>query len=126
MKGVELPINALIIIVLAIIVLVAIIAMFYTGIKSPQNTLSAQAALDRACMKLHNYNCNVETKTITIDDFDADMDGTLDPLSGGNFQCNPSNPDPNTHDNLRSLCACYYQITDFNTGENDCKKLCQC
>jgi len=129
MKGVELPINALIIIVLAIIVLVAIIALFYTGIKPPQNTLSAQAALDRACMKLHSYNCQVSwLGDISVDDFDADADGKLDlkNLVGGSDSCGTTFPF-DVGDNLPMLCCCYFQICYGTPNwEEDCKKLCQC
>lgn len=122
MKAIELPINALIIIVLAVIVLIAVIALFYTGIIGPREAVSAQTALNNACMKLLTYNCNSETKTIAVNNFDADKDGTVGDVGIWTWgdACNPSPAADG--DNLASLCACYYQIN----SETECKNLCNC
>jgi len=129
MKGLELPINALIIIVLAVIVLISIILLFTTGIKLPQNVITAQTALSNACLLLYNnFNCAKSTNSIVLNDFDADQDGSVGTLETGSGwtwgdSCNPSPPADG--DNLASLCACYFQVSGSG-AEANCKKLCEC
>jgi len=128
MKAIELPINTLIVIILAIIVLVAVIALFYTGL-TPKVVISSKNALDNACMRMLNFKCNIDSNTILINNFDADNDGTSGDV--GSWTWGTSNCGGNlidNGDNLASLCACYYQISGATPeeAERNCKSLCQC
>jgi len=133
MKGLELPINALIIIVLAVIVLISIILLFTTGIKPPQNIITAQTALSNACLLLSDtFRCTRSTDSIVINDFDADQDGSAGTLETGSIwtwgvsSCGLVGGTEG--DNLASLCACYFQVSGSNAAEAEanCKKLCDC
>ena len=108
MKGLELPINTLIVIVLAVIVLIAMIALFYSGMLMPQQSISQEVALRNACMKMLNYECKTNSKDIQTVDFDADKDGITDESAADG-------------DNLLYLCVNYYQTSCSSppTGDAD-------
>lgn len=95
---------------------------------TPRESVSAQTALNNACMRLLNYNCGINTNTIAIDSFDADKDGTIGDIGSwtwGTSNCGGAVSD--NGDNLAALCYCYYQVSGTATiAENACKKLCQC
>jgi hypothetical protein len=125
MKGMELPINTLIILVIAVIVLIAVISVFYPTWHIGIGASSAETAKSAACQKLIDSNCIRDTNNIVIDDFDADKDEKIDP--GTNWawtaECKPESGSTNSWgDNLAALCKCYYQVAD----EAACQKLCNC
>lgn len=104
MKGVSLPINVLVIVVLALIVLLAILALFY-GVWKPEG-ITLEAAKNNACNMLLSTGCN-DPSTIVVRDFDADRNGEAN--SAG--------------DTLLALCENWYSISD----PYDCKKIvCKC
>jgi flagellar basal body-associated protein FliL len=123
MKGIELPINALIIIAIAVIVLIALVSMFYSTFSSSSVTVSLDMAKSQACRALvegNNCNTNVNTWNIPVYNFDANKDKATSPGSeplAAFPTCNLGGKD-----NLARLCACYYQLTT----ENDCRKMCSC
>ena len=120
MKGVALPTNALIIIILAVIVLVAVVAMLM-GVWNPSGAaINLEATKNAACQKMTAQNCAAAINTIQITDFDADQDGSLDPgTTNTNTVCGSGG---NAQDNLAMLCVCHYGIT----ADADCKALCGC
>lgn len=130
MKATSLPINAIIILVLALIVLIAILG-FYFGIWNPTSFgTKLEAAKSTACQKLVSVGgCNpsssMQTGNIVITDFDADKDGTNDPgttVDTGNTACGTASP---AQDNLRMLCICNYFISGGASGTNlECKNIC--
>jgi hypothetical protein len=132
MKGIELPINALIIIAIAVIVLIALVSMFYPAFSSGNLVLTSEGAKTKLCqIMVEAKGCSVESKTVTIDSFDADRDGyvgTVDVTSNWNNwaapwpTCSTSDAQATWGDNLASLCYCYYSIT----SEAVCKKMCGC
>ena len=133
MKGAELPINTLIIIVIGITVLLAAIAIFFGVFNPVRGGVNLETAKSNACQMLTSLGCNVDPNTITISNFDADKDGnTVDAgtENGGNViwtalvACSIHNPDDGVYgDNLASLCHCWYGIS----SEKDCKeKVCGC
>jgi hypothetical protein len=125
MKGIELPINVLIIVAIAIIVLIAVVAMFYTPVNSGGNVVSLDVAKSQACRSLVlGYNCKDSLGTtpasaatltsIRVDNFDADgKDGANSP-----------------NDNLKYLCIVKYGIgtiaTFTDTDASNCRKVCGC
>jgi hypothetical protein len=150
MKGIELPINILIIVAVAVIVLIALIAMFYPAFSSGSQTVNVESVKNAACQVLVTAkNCMAATTTINTPDFDADQDGLIvgdsgqdwgwavnDPCppapfppgsgctvaSTGDNTCHETTATGNEDDNLAALCKCYYGIT----SEAQCKALCGC
>jgi len=133
MKGIELPINALIIIAVAVIVLIAIVAMFYPAFSSGSGTVTLETAKSQACRALAEGNsCStiLGLNTIVIYGFDADKSNTNNPGTGTGTSCPTlaaAGPPavPASQDNLYMLCKCYYQI-DVATHPEECRKLCGC
>lgn len=111
MKGLELPVNTMIVVVVCLIVLLAIVALFYGTWNSGKGALSQEAAKNNACQALVAMNCNAETSTILVRDFDADkIDG---PNSAG--------------DTLQTLCENWYGISiNLADFEDRCKSICMC
>jgi hypothetical protein len=122
LKGIELPVNALIIVILAVLVLLGILAL-YGGVWSPSSGgINLESAKNNGCHMLASTNCQSGPETIAISNFDANKNGqSNDPgtVSAWGTAC------PNaawTSDNLAALCACFY----YKTSSEDCKKLCGC
>jgi len=126
MKGIELPINILIIVAVAVIVLIALIAMFYPAFSGGSNVVSLDIAKAQACRSLAEGNkcsTSVNLVDIYVYGFDADKDGSNDPGNGA-FPIplpNPPCPTASANDNLLVLCVCH-----FNIGSPDCRKMCGC
>jgi hypothetical protein len=124
MKGAELPVNTIIIIVLAILVLVAIITI-YSGTYSPaRGSMNLDAVKNNACQDLINRGCYVSSGAIPVINFDANMNGNN--IVGGTENYAPSDAlvcDGNGGDNLARLCACYYGVST----ERQCREsICHC
>jgi hypothetical protein len=123
LKGVELPINALIIIVLCLIVLIAIIVLFSGTWNSGKGTITQEAARNNACQLMVATRCTANPESIVVRDFDADKDGVLNTPGAGKNNCGTAQGDT-----LYMLCKCWYGIndvvpTDFN---KDCRSICMC
>ena len=134
MKGLELPINVLIIVAVALIVLLAVVAMYFSGFNPFTTTVGLEGVKNDACRRLvQEERCKEETQNIKIDNFDADKDGQMgssEPFSGWLwvFSGNPTRDalcakeSMAVGDNLASLCACYFSIY----SEGECKVMCGC
>ncbi len=57
-KGIELPMNTLVIIAIAILVLLGLTAFFLQGITSPSQNVEAQQNFNSYCMQWVNEECN--------------------------------------------------------------------
>jgi hypothetical protein len=106
LRGVELPINVIVIIILAVLVLLAILALFM-GVWTPgESSITLEAAKNNACQMLVSMRCNQPLESISVLDFDADKDGTLNGAG----------------DTLLALCQNWYHV-----DENICKnQVCMC
>lgn len=105
MRGVELPVNTMVVFVLAVIVLLGILALFL-GVWSPlPGAITPQAALNTACLRLVTTRCDTDLTKIIVQNFDADKDGK----TGG------------SGDNLKNLCLNY-----FNRDSTSCWDGCGC
>jgi hypothetical protein len=106
MKGAELPINTLVVLVLLVIVLIAVILFFYDPYRRAVGSVDLNTAKSNACTLLTQMVCSGKAQNIPVNDFDANKDGTI-----------------NSGDNLLELCKNYYNIED----DSDCKQqVCQC
>jgi Tfp pilus assembly protein PilW len=132
MKGVALPIEVLVIIVIAVIVLLGMVAVYFAGWTPFAETAGVDAVKNNACKKLA-YDCSKDPKDVLVTDLDADQDenadsGTTwtwyDPPTVAGSTCGATSPaDPaDSNDNLAALCACFY---DARTIEA-CRRLCGC
>jgi len=106
MKGIELPINVMVILALAVIVLFAVL-MIFMGVWAPLGqTVTPKAALDAACLKLVTMGCETNLAEIYVTNFDADGNGKTGDKA----------------DNLKVLCA----SKTFNKDEDGCRTVCGC
>jgi len=127
MKGAELPINIIVLIVIALIVLIGILAL-YLGIWQPgTSAIGLEGAKNNACQVLINSGCD-DLTTVSINNFDADRDGVMN--EAGSYINTGILPDvdacsatanPNSGDNLYMLCKCWY-----GADEARCKQICMC
>jgi len=110
MKGIELPINVLIIVVVAVIVLLGIIAVYFTGWFPFAQTAGVDAVKNAGC-RMVIYDCDKDLSTIV---FDGSMAGlpTFDVTGEGTYDYN---------DNLAELCRIYYEA-----DETKCAEICGC
>jgi len=116
MKGVELPLSTIVIMVLILIVLLGIVALWMSGWGGGATAVSIQAATSAGCgalMRNANGCISVNPTSITFDGntagvpkFDVDNSGTF-----------------TVADNLQALCDKYY-----NSGGDQatCRKVCSC
>jgi len=122
MKGSELPINTLIIIVIALIVLLACIAIFFGPYNITKYGAELETARTNACNMLQGMNCIPKPWEVQISNFDANKDGVN---NGGTEGVAPGSCSGG-NDNLARLCLCYYNIAAASL-ESDCKiKVCRC
>lgn len=123
MKGVELPINVLVIVAVAVIVLLGVAALFITGF-SPFSTISGQESYKNTyCTQLTRGGCTVTTNTIEVNNFDANKDDLITPGTVWDW-ADPTGEDTDIipEDNLAALCYHYYG----SRTETACKKVCVC
>ncbi len=126
MKGIELPINILVIIAVAVIVLLGVIALYFGGFMGPAGVMTQNAAKTKYCAIVVRSPTGCQASgtrlwQITINDFDANRDGTV-----GDNTVDAAMPSACTvaggaaHDNLASLLVCYYGITSESNGLKSC------
>jgi hypothetical protein len=109
MKGVELPINILVIVAIAVIVLLGLVALYFVGFNPFSTAAGIEGIKNDACRELvQKYNCNPSAGLASIPvNMDVDgADNTIDIAT----------------DNLSSLCNKYYSRTSIT----QCKALCGC
>jgi hypothetical protein len=104
MKGLELPINVLVIVAVAVIVLLGIISLYFVGIGPFQRDIAREAAKSDACSILIR-NCTASPSNISVS-YDVNGDGNIT-LSA---------------DNLLTLCSKYFGASDVNS----CRRVCNC
>ncbi|PVX24651.1 MAG: hypothetical protein CW691_06975 [Candidatus Bathyarchaeum sp.] len=136
MKGIELPINILVIVAVAVIVLLGLVALYFSGVMGPMGVMEQQSAKQEYCSQIMNNpaGCRGElpTRTIVINDFDANKDGNLRGGtdwyvdSEGAWETLPieacTSEDEETGDNLASLLACYFGAR----SERSALQICGC
>lgn len=136
MKGLELPVNVLVVVAIAVIVLLGVIALYFGGWTPFSTGIGVESAKNGACAELVRRGCSLGTNTIILSsyniDFDADRDGltstsstvettsnTFNWAAEATVFCGLSN---NVADSLASLCKCFYG----KDSEVECKQLCGC
>jgi hypothetical protein len=125
MKGIELPINILVIIAVAVIVLLGVIALYFSGFMGPAKVLDQNSAKQKYCAVVMRSptGCQggIALNSILITDFDADQDTQLD--FGNVFAWADACPTALAgaqKDNLAALLRCYYGIASESEGLKSC------
>ncbi len=128
MKGIELPINVLVIIVVAFMVLLGIVALYYGGFTGPVGAMSSEGAKVKYCGVLMKnvFGCSTVDPAVdvTIDDYDADTDGTID-AGPGTGVCGVAA----AQDNLQMLAICHYGVDPTAAAgeqKRQTRKICGC
>ncbi|MFQ6021012.1 MAG: hypothetical protein ACE5J4_03320 [Candidatus Aenigmatarchaeota archaeon] len=127
MKGVELPINVLVIVAIAIIVLLGLVALYFIGFPPFTEIIGLQSIKNVACGELNKAGaCTANSWEITVN-YDANKDDEVDPKADTNNPWNALNSDDTKiggqgNDNLAALCYYHYNVED----EAGCKRLCAC
>jgi hypothetical protein len=110
MKGLELPISTLIILVIALVILIAVIAIFSGSFGPASKGFSLETATRSTCQKASKYceysdiNRFMAART-PVDGFDANKDGK------NSYQYDANNGRLSHYcidDNLEALCGFYY------------------
>ena len=79
MKGLELPINVLVVVAVAVIVLLGVVGLFFAGFIGGGGTIALTAARNNACAELISRGCGT-TLTENVDvNYDTDSDGLIEP-----------------------------------------------
>ena len=127
MKGVELPLNTIVIIAIVLLVLLGVLSLWTGGWGGQALGVDLETARAKACAELIRRGCDTSAVSVHIYDFDADQDGLLDPGNWITVNCAEGPPGNaiNRADNLAMLCYCWYGI-DMSDLYNKCKKLCGC
>lgn len=77
MKGVELPINILVIVAIAVIVLLGLVALYFTGFGPFSQVAGQEAIKNQACAELNpREGCTADPATLSIN-YDVDGDGIM-------------------------------------------------
>lgn len=124
MKGLSLPINVLVIVVVAIIVLLGVVAIYFGGFSPFSSAISVEGVKNGVCEEIVRTGCTKDPATINLPEFDADQDGLTGTTDVGNDvtgNCGSSTPGE-LDDNFENLCRCFY---NRNT-KSDCRQLCGC
>jgi hypothetical protein len=111
MKGLELPVNILILLVIAIIVLIAISVLFYGTYSGSSNGFGLAKAKNTACTMVISIGCDKAKSEEIMVNFDANKDGKID-----------------SADTLSELCINFYMIgTEGHPDDQTCKsQICNC
>ncbi|MBU3897125.1 MAG: hypothetical protein KJ697_04300 [Nanoarchaeota archaeon] len=135
-KGMELPINMLVVVAVAVVVLMGVIAIYILGVGPFQQSVGLEAIKNSACSLLVREGCTASTSGIHVNTdanedgfvctknigynaktgigYDEDTDTCLFADDGENEARKP--------DTLLGLCASKFG----KTSDSACKALCNC
>jgi len=117
MKGITLPVNVLVLVAIAVIVLMGLVGLYFTGFSPFGQASGVESVKNEACRDLLIVKrCLNATNTIKITKFDANKNGVND--SGTNWNWGSGTGD----DNLAALCYNYFGARN----ESQCKSVCTC
>ena len=125
MKGIELPINILVVIAVAVIVLLGVIALYFSGFMGPAGVMSQNAAKQKYCAFVTRSPTGCQSTDLlngtAIYDFDANHNGALDGGTDAYVWTATTNcAGTTTHDNLATLLQCYYGVGSGLEGLRSC------
>jgi len=106
LKGLELPVNALVVLTIAVVVLVGVVFLFTGTFSGGKSSFQLDIVKNTACKKLVEIGCDTNTDEINNLDISLGPDGK--PKTGD--------------DTLTRLCDQYYN----KKTQQDCRTLCGC
>lgn len=123
MKGAELSINVVIVIVLCLIVLLVIVALVFGVVNIfPESLETAKTSACNMLMETNGCGISGSTNGISISNFDANKDGKIGEPGTAGDDTSACGPGSSGDDNLFMLCKCW-----FNVNEDLCEKnVCNC
>lgn len=117
MKGIELPINILVVVAIAVIVLLGMIALYFTGWSPFGSSVGVESIKNMACIDYtRNNNCAPDPSNLGVN-YDADADGVVE-----NQDCDPV-AGTTCEDNLQVFTDTFYGC---NGVVNCVRRLCGC
>jgi hypothetical protein len=123
-KGIELPINILVVVAVAVIVLLGLVALYFSGFMGPAGVMNQESAKQKYCALVMRSpdGCagGVALSSITVSDFDADRDGSLDAGTTWDWATSTCGAGASEEDNLAALLACYFGVTSERDGLLSC------
>jgi len=126
-KGIELPINILVVVAVAVIVLLGVVALYFSGFMGPAGIMSQESAKQKYCALVMRSpdGCSGGTSlaSIAISDFDANRDGEITYGTTWDWDASPLACGTNAvanEDNLAALLACYFGATSERNGLISC------
>ncbi|MEM7816898.1 MAG: hypothetical protein QXZ20_03220 [Candidatus Aenigmatarchaeota archaeon] len=100
-KGISLPVNFIVILAIAIIVLLIAVTLIFPWIRGPGATIVDSQAWSRGCMMWQQRGCRIgDMSNIVIENYDPDGDGRFNTLA--------------------DACRRYLRYTD----EEQCRRVC--
>ena len=81
MKGIELPINILVVVAIAVIVLLGMVALYFVGFNPFGTAVNTEGVKNDACGILVRGGCTATVSSITTN-FDANKDGKVGGYTG--------------------------------------------
>lgn len=103
-KAITLPVNILVIVAIAVIVLMGLIAIYGVGFNPFSSAINLESIKNVACRKISFAACKLNANDITVN-YDANKDGATD-----------------NSDTFLELCKNFFGRSD----ELSCKQLCGC
>jgi len=124
MKGIELPISTLIIIIVVLLVLLGVVSLWMGSWSGGSTGMNVEAAKATACAEYIAKGCDRNPHTIPVN-FDADNDGLVMPQTLCDDSCMNVIPGWSC-DNLLTLGRCWFGCDGTANVENCVRKLCGC
>lgn len=110
-KGIELPLNTMVVLAAAMIVLIVLVVLFMLVFPAPFGPFAMESAKNQACLQVTSDCANANPSGISVSFDVKNKDGT------------------DLDDNLQSMCERYYGCGDKTTDNEKkdcCKKVCGC
>ena len=118
MKGAQLTINTLVILVLAVIVLIGLIA-FFMGVWTPSTSgINIESIKNSACQRFVSAGCDKSTASIKVDDYGEGPDKYLLDLCKDKYGCGIEDKDENGN-GLGTYGG-------YESEDDCCKAVCGC
>ncbi len=102
MKGIELPINILVIVAIAVIVLLGLVALYFIGFNPMSTNIALDAAKNNACRDFLNQNPICSNTGLAMN-YPAGTATTLQAFANANFGCAAQTDQAAC---VRRICGC--------------------
>jgi hypothetical protein len=105
-KGVELPINILVVVAIAVIVLLGLVALYFIGFNPFSVTTALEAAKNNACRDyLHQSTACIDS-VLVLFNYPAGTPTNLKDFTDAYYGCAPGTPPVHDEACTRRVCLC--------------------